>query len=25
VEGLTLITADKRFAQYDVAVKLVQP
>jgi PIN domain nuclease of toxin-antitoxin system len=25
VEGLTLITADKRFTQYDVAVKLVQP
>jgi PIN domain nuclease of toxin-antitoxin system len=25
VEGLTLITADKRFTAYDVAVKLVQP
>jgi PIN domain nuclease of toxin-antitoxin system len=25
VEGLTLITADKRFAKYDVSVKLVQP
>jgi PIN domain nuclease of toxin-antitoxin system len=24
VEGLTLITADKRFAAYDVAVKLVE-
>lgn len=25
VEGLTLITADKRFTAYDVAMKLVQP